>query len=550
MQKEQNKDNKRLSKEYKILAKNSILSIIHSYSLFFFSLITSFIIARLITPDIWSYLILSSSYITIFSLILTFLPPSLNQTFNYYIPKYRALKQFNELRSFVQNSIILRSLFVLLVFIISLVIFISLSDLFKINLENYYHILLILSPMLIINGLSKQLIAIERAFNMFNLAIYLLIIRYILNIGGLIFNIIFFETIQLSTIAYINLISNLIPFLINCLIIILLFKYKIGRSGERRISFKKTFKYLYSYGSHLSVKSFIDGLVRESRIQLIRFFESPDFITGYHIAFNYKSVSGQIFQAMSDPLTISFSELYAKQKYKEMEKVIGTLFVFLIFVILIMSGILIYFADFFIFAVYGESFLRFSLLFKLTIFSIIFNVIGIFFQSILRATNKVKYVIPISLLNTSITFFPYIIGLIFFGIHEAVLGIFFGGLINFFILIYFIFKLFKIKVNLKKVLLQYSIFFISLGIALLLEILILKDINTIVLDTLYLSYFKNFQFLSIAVFLIMFLLLNIIFKIFSITDIEMVEEFFSKQTRVNKIIRKGTKLLKKFIKEN
>jgi len=550
MQKEQNKDNKHLSKEYKILAKNSIFSMIHVYSSFFFSLITSFIIARLISPDIWSYLILSLSYITIFSLILTFLPPSLDQTFNYYIPKYRALKQFNALKSFVQNSFLLRSIFVLLVFIISLVIFIFLSDLFKINLENYYHILLILSPILIINGLGKILIAVERTFNMFNVVLYLLIVRYILNIGGFIFMLLFFKTIQLSTIAFVYLISDLVPFLINCLIIMLLFKYKIRKSEEKRISFKTSFKYLYSYGSHLSVKGFIDGLVRELRVQVIRFFEKPDFVTGYHIAFNYKSVSGQIIQSMPDPLTISFSELHTKQKYKEIKKIINTLMVFLIFVILFTSGILIYLADFFIFVVYGESYLRFSLLFKLAIISTIFNVINIFFHSLLKATNKVKYVIPISLLTTSITFFPYLIGLIFFGIHTAVLGIFIGAIINFFIFVYFTFKLFKIKVNLKKILLQYGIFFTSLGIALLLEILILKDINTLILETIYLSYFKNFQFLSLFLFLIIFLFLNIIFKIFTVSDIELVEAFFSKKTFINKIIGKGTKLLKKSMKEN
>ncbi|NHJ20056.1 MAG: hypothetical protein EAX91_03860 [Candidatus Lokiarchaeota archaeon] len=550
MEEEQNKINKGINKEYKILAKNSIFSIINTYSSFIFSIITSYLIARLITSNIWSYLILSTSYITIFSLILTFLPPSLDQTFNYYVPKFRALKQFNMLKSFVQQSILLRLIFVLTTFVISIGIFIFFSDLFKINLGIYYPILLLLSPLLIIDGLGKILIALERAFNLFNVALYLMIIRYVLNIGALLFLTFYINTIQLSYIALTNLFSSLVPFLINCIIIFVIIKYKLKKSEEERISFKTTFKHLYSYGSHLSVKSIIDGLIKELYVQVIRFFETPDFVTGYNIAYNYKSVSGQIIQSMPDPLTISLSELVTKQKYEETKKVVNTLYVFLVFVILFISGILIHLTDIFLFLVYGIPYLKYSLLVKLSVISILFNVINIFFQSLLRATNKVKFVIPNSLLTTAITFSLYLMGLVFFNINAAVLGIFIGSVINFFILVYFTFKLLKIKINLKKILPQYLIFFISIGISVLLDIIILGDVNAFILGVVHLSYFKNFDFLALLVFLVLYLLLNIVLKIFTVTDVEMVEAFFTKKTFTNKIILKGTKLLKKFIKKN
>ncbi len=547
MPKEQNQDNKHISKEYKILAKNSILSIIHIYSSFFFSLITSFIIARLISADIWSYLIISTSYITIFSLILTFLPPSLGLTFNYYIPKYRALKQFNMLRSFVKNSLILRSLFVLLAFTISLVVFIVLSDLFKINLENYYHILLILSPLIIIDGLGKILIAIERSLNFFNIAIYLLIIRYVLNIGGLIFITLFFETIQLSYIVYINLFSSLIPFLINCIIFILIFKNKIKRSDENGISFNATFKYLYNYGSHLSVKSFIDGLIKESRVQLIRLFETTDFVTGYHIAYNYKSLSGQIFQSMPNPLTISFSELHTKKKFKEINRLYEPLFHYLVFTILLITALLIYFSDFFLFLIYGEAYLKFALLLKLVLNSLIFNVVSVFFYTLLRAYNKVKLVVPISILMHIIAFPLFLIGLIFFGISEAIIASTIGAFINFSILVFLNFKIFKLRIKLIKIFFQYFIYFFGLGFTWLLEILILNDINSMMLEALHLSFFKSIPFLSICVFLIIYLALNIILKIINRRDLEYVEAFFDRDTFVNKILRKSLRLIKRIM---
>jgi O-antigen/teichoic acid export membrane protein len=541
--------NKKISREYKSLVKNSFYSFMHSYSAFLFSIITSFIMARIISQEVWSYLILSTAYTTLFTLILTFLPPSLALTFNYFVARFRSLNENAKLKSFIFNSMVLRSFFVFLTFIVSFIIFIVFSDLFKISLLNYYHILLIISPLIIINGLDKVLIAIDRALNMFNFVFYLLIIRYIFHIGGLLFIFLFFETIELSNIALIILISNLIPFVINCIFVFISVKYTIEKTNEKKLSIKETFKYLYSYGSPLSVKNFIDSLIKETRIVVIRFFESPEFITGYSIANNYKAVSAQTFQSLPDPLTISFTELYSKQKIGDIKKIYDTVFQFFIFIILLLTGLLIFVADFFLYIIYGVSYLKFSLLLKLATLSLIFNVIGIFFQALLRASNKVKYIIPVSLLVSSITFGFFLIGLVIFGIHGAVLGIFFGSMINFFIFIFVNLKMFNLKTNIKEIIFQYVIFFASLGITLLLEVLITRNLNSIILEFLHLSFLNHIQFLSILIFLILFLSLNIVLKIINKANIEYVEAFLAKETLMNKILKKGLKYLKRIVKK-
>jgi len=57
---------KRLTKEHKILAKNTFYSFLQRATGFFLSIVTSFLIARMITKEIWGYLILALSYTTIF----------------------------------------------------------------------------------------------------------------------------------------------------------------------------------------------------------------------------------------------------------------------------------------------------------------------------------------------------------------------------------------------------------------------------------------------------------------------------------------------------
>ncbi|MHA2338400.1 MAG: lipopolysaccharide biosynthesis protein [Candidatus Hodarchaeales archaeon] len=548
MSKEESNNKTRIGIEYKILAKNSFYSFINSYSSFFFSLITSFIMARIISQEVWSYFIIALSYTALFALILSFLPPSLGLTYNYFIPKFRALKQFTKLKSFIFKSFILRILFVIIVFIVSFLIMNILSDLFRVNLKNYYSILLILSPMIIINGLSKSLLNLNRALNRFKTVFYLIVVKNVLNIGGLLFIFLFSSTIELSSIAYITIISSLIPFLFNILNIFILLKFKTKNTDEEKVSFKEVFKNLYSYGSPLSIRVFIDNFIKEFRIQAISFFEPTEFVTGYHISMNYKSVSGQLYQSLPEPLTISFTELNTKKKHNEIKTIFNTLFHYVIFLILIVTGLLIFFVDFFLATIYGSSYLRFSLLLKLALVSLIFNVMSGFFHTLLRAFRKINYVLPISTVLMIITFSFFLIGLFFFGINAALIGITIGNFLNFLIYILFTYRIFKIKINIVKVLLQYTIFFISFGLVVLLEIIILDKINTLIFETLNLPLLKHLPFLSLLVFLLIFLTLNIIFKIITKTDIGYIENFFVKDTYKHKIMRSGLRTLKKIVR--
>ena len=116
------KENKNLGKHYKTLAKNSIYSIFNRYGTYVFSLATSFLVARMISKEIWGFLILATSLMGIFTLITSFLPPGMNFSLGYYIPRYRAQNKMKMVKSFILKSLYIRIAVVLCVYIIALIL--------------------------------------------------------------------------------------------------------------------------------------------------------------------------------------------------------------------------------------------------------------------------------------------------------------------------------------------------------------------------------------------------------------------------------------------
>jgi len=384
------KNTKILSKDHRILAKNTFFSFSFSYGKFLFSLISSFIIARIISQETWGFLILTLSFINIFTFILVFFPPSIGLSFHYYIPRYSALNQNSKLKSFVLNSLIIRFIFLIPIFLLNLLVFNIFLAFFKISLQNYTHLFYILSPLIAINSFDKIFNDLSRALNRFKIVFILLVIKYIINIGGLIFLFLFVDTIELEMIAVITLLSSLVPFLINILVVFIILKYKIKKTNEEVITFKETLKLLYKYGSILSIKNFVDSFSREFKIQSIGVSVDKEFVTGFNLARHYQEVSLEAVRSLNQPLTISFSGLYSIKQFTQIEKIFKVIFSYSLFLILLITGFLFFFAELFLSLVYGESYLNFSLIVKLMLISTIFSLPGGFFFSLLRGIDKVK----------------------------------------------------------------------------------------------------------------------------------------------------------------
>ena len=542
-------NNKELSKNHKILAKNTLFSFLASYGNYISSIITSFIIARIISQENWGFLILATSIVNIFTFILLFFPPSLGLAMNYYIPQYQALNQYSKLKSIVQKSLIIRLLFVIPVYFLSLLIYYLFFDFFKLGLKNYTYLFYILSPLIIINSFDTNLKDISRALNMFQFVFILFLIKYIVNIGGLIYVFLFINTNEVNIIALITLFSSLIPFIINILSIFLILKYKIKKTDENSLTFHETFKNIYKYGSILSIKNFLDNFYREFKVQSVGFLIAPEFATGFNIAQHYQDVSIEAVRSLGKPLTISFSSLYSVKQFKQIEKIYTVFFSYSLFLILLLTGILYFLVDIFLFLIYGESYLSFSLVVKLMLMIAIFTLPSTIFFSLLRASDKIKYAIPLSFLYISIRIPLFLIGLIYFGIEGGVLLLIIAEI---FISIGFVLltkKTFKIQLSFKKHGLPYILFFFSLGMTIIMEFFFLSEFNRIILTFLNLQIFRYFNLISLAVFFLSFLFLVFLFKVFNSTDIENIKALFNKDNFIHKSIRRGLRILNKFVRE-
>ncbi len=505
------KEKKKVTREQKILVKNSFYSFMHHYGNFFFSLITAVIIARVISMEEWGFLILALSLIGFFTIILAFLPPSLGLSLIYYVSRFKALNQNTKLRSFVRTAMILRVLFVIPIFFLSILIFTIFVEFFKINLKENFYLFYLLVPLIIINGLGSILADLTRALNMFNINLFLLIIKNVIYIGGLLYFFFYIESIKVSYIAVIILFSSVIPFIINCFIIFLKFQFSIKKSEEEGESFKECVKNIYKYGSYLSITDALSAFSVEIKTQLVGIYEITDMVTGYHIAKRYNSVSGSAITPLNRPLSISLTKLYSKDQFHQIQKLFNRIINYSLLLFLLVTGFLFFIADFFLYLIYGEPYLIFSLLVKLSLISIIFNILDSFLGSFLLASNKVKILSVVALVFGPLQLAFFAFGLIFFGIIG---GVVFSMIANMITLISYtiILHKFNLKLDVKKLILLFSIFFISLFSALILETLMLKHIYLSILKNLNLLIFQYFNPLSFVVFLFSFIILNITFK--------------------------------------
>ena len=93
-----------------------------------------------------------------------------------------------------------------------------------------------------------------------------------------------------------------------------------------------------------------------------------------------------------------------------------------------------------------------------------------------------------------------------------------------------------------------GLFFICLGVALFAEIFFLNDFEDSIFQLIGFPYLELLQLLGLAVFLLFFIPMVIFFKIISKKEIELLEQFLPKKSRISKIMRKILHLVKKILR--
>jgi len=536
------------NQEYRNLATNTVFSFLLNYSSLFFTFVYSFLMARLFRfqDDIWGFLIIATSFIMIIVTISSLLPPGLNFALNYYIPHYLVLKEKSKIKSLIKNSIIIKLIFLVPVFIISLLFFILFGEIFQISLEDRVSLLYIMSPLIFINSLNYILDAINRGFSRFNYNLFFLIVKNAIHIIPLLLYFLLRKNIQIEMVALIILISGLVPFILNSLFIFVMI-YRIEPSGNEPDSFKSDLSKTFKYGSFIGLTDLIDRLWKGAQIQGIGFFKSSDIVMGYNISFNYQKISDYSTTSFNFPLLTSLTTLNAQQNYEQASLVYRIAYKMTLFLLLLISGILFFSVEFTIDFVFLEDRLIYSNLLKLIVIASIFKVLGLYLQTYLNAQHKVKISLILKIIYMIFTIPLFFIGLIYFGVEGAIIyGLIVGNIISIVIQIYATYRFAKIKLNIKKIIVQYLTFFTSLVITMLLKEYIFKDASLILLDRIGLSLIKNFDILSITSFLLLFLLMNVLLKTVTSSDIIYFESYFQKDRFFDKIIKKILGFLKKF----
>ena len=203
-----------LDPQYKTLAKNTFISIFLSYGTYIFTLLTSFLLARMISREEWAILILATSIIGIFSLIVNFIPPGLMFSMNFYIPRYRAKNKLLKLRSFMLKAFYIKIIIVFAIFFISIISFSLFESLFNVFLNNHIILLYILAPLIIVQNLDAFFKTFLIGFNLFRTNFIFFLVKTAIKISPLLVIFLLFKTIDIENIAFINLISLIIPFII------------------------------------------------------------------------------------------------------------------------------------------------------------------------------------------------------------------------------------------------------------------------------------------------------------------------------------------------
>ena len=534
-----------ISKDHRKFAKNAFYSLFNSYGIFIFQIIISFFMARLISQELWGFLLLATSYITIVSLILSFFPPALTFSINYYIPRYVALNHNNKLKRMIKLGVYLKMIFALIIFLISIIIFYIFNSFFATSLLGYTHLIFLLSPLIIINGLSTLLDSIYQGLFRYKLIFLLTLVKFSFYISALIICLIFGIT-NLELIALINILSYLVPFLVSCLIFIKIY-LNIKPTEEPKETFKKVLSKLTKYGTPLSINVFLNETWKQFQTPIIGVYEPLSTITGFTISKYYSQISLTAAASFSNPLITSFSSLDVKNEHNQIVQIFNMTFKYSLFLMLLISGILYILTDFFLILVYGESYLIYSTIVKLYLISMIFTVLGNIFVPLLNAKNKINLLPIITIINLSIMIPSFFIGIVFYGIVGAIIGLIISKFIVFLIQLLLSIKIGNVKIKINKIFFQYLIFFISLFLAVILGELFFREIQINILQNLNLSFFKNLDVLGLMTFIIMYFLLNILFKIFSPKEIDILEAFFGTDKFQHRVIKRVLKFMKKIL---
>ena len=464
-----------MSKVQKKIIESSSFGVLNVYVSFILGILGTFIIARIISPEEWGFLLLCFSFIGVAVFFSSIFPPGAEGSIAYYIPH---LKSENgnknlEIRKFIFHIYKTRLLSCCIVYIIFLIVitFFIQSDLLL------FQITLILSPKIFILIIQNLNISVYLAFQKFKLVFFCNILNVITVTLGYLIIVLMQFTQPLLIITFINLLSSIIPVVVSIFFLIPLIPSKIENDPFTHTSYNKNFYKLHkTYGIYLFITGIFAHIKNLTVNLLFLHFGAVSYITYFSICDKAESQTLDFSGSNRSTYTSIFTEINYQKNPEEFKKSFFQLFKYISLVVCLIGAFLFFFMETYITIVYSEIYLIILIGVQFSLFAAFSRLINRNLLLIVYSTNHneissifslIQMVFGISSTLIGLLFFDFLTIVIFNLISTYLLSIIFMSLIN---------KKIDFKLKIKLLFYPFLLFMIGITIASLA------------------SYFINFQF--------------------------------------------------------
>ena len=472
-----------MSKVQKKVAESSSFNLLTVYLTFFFSILNTFVLARLLAPEEWALLILTILLVNIAIFFSNLFPPNAQETIMYYIPHLSSKgNEYEVKRNFITHVYKVRLFSGFLVFLIYLII----TYLASFN-PVLFEMILIMSPMILCKILIDLNDSVLYAFQKFK-SVFIARVLNPITVTTSNFLIYFYKLKNpIFLISYAFLLGTIISCIISIILIINLISFKM--KGEiLPFDQKSDFYYIHKkYGINL-VLADIFGLLTGLIIKLLFLeFKFLVFIT-YITICQISATSALLFASSNPEAYISiFSEIDYEKNSEKYLRLFYKLNKFLMMFVCIVVGIMLFYIEFYIVVIYSPTYLIILGPIRLFLFTAFATVIINNLMIITLSTNNTKINAEINFIEMVINILFTIIALLFFDFYTLIIFYLISSFLMTFITVYLINKQTGLRLNFAMFFKPLIIFIISFLLVFPLNYIVNIDI----FDKAYINFFIN-----------------------------------------------------------
>ncbi|MFX1256312.1 MAG: hypothetical protein ACFFAN_00485 [Promethearchaeota archaeon] len=521
--------------EKKKIGESSSYTLLGAYLTFALGIFNTFIIARIIEPAQWGFLILSLSFIFFLTYLCNFFPPNARDQIKYYIPHVTSegFDEFNKRRKFIFHVLKIQLFYSSIIYLSFLIFVLLIFQGDKLLTQ----LLFILSPMILFNIIKNLNESILLAFQKFKLVFVIKILNPLIYTINNIYIFTFQLKNPLPLIAFSYLLGSLISSVLSIVLIIPKIP-KYIKVVETEFDYKKAFYKLHkTYGVNLLLSDTFIQLTALIINFLFYIYGLPEYITYLTICTIALTSAFSFSSSETDSYVSIFSEINYEKDPISFKTSFYQLVKFLMLFICIIISIMLFFIQIYIILIYSDRYLIIVLIIQIYLFSAFSGLIVRNLNIITQSVNKTNINLIINFIDMIAIITLTIIALEFLNFTVLI----FLYVINSFIIAYIMLRLINkstnLNLNILKFYIAFFIFFISFLIALPFTFLVNFEFFS---KNLILNLFIN-SLIQFIIFIIVF------YTIFYITKF-LTKEEFNQLVEIIPILRSQKKIIKKIVR--